>query len=118
MLMLPMAILMMEDMVRDADARMLRRIYSKKRKGQMRDLVSRVLPRAGKIVAGLALTFFIGLSTAVATVQSVRINVLNALSLIPQKKLTADDISSSFGCPFAMPPTSLKGPNVSNPRQP
>ena len=75
----------MEDMVRDADARILRRIYSKNRKGQMRDLVFRVLPRAGKIVAGLALTFFIGLSTAVATVQSVRINVLNFITEIEDR---------------------------------
>jgi len=75
----------MEDMVHDADARILRRIYSKNRKGQMRDLVFRVLPRAGKIVAGLALTFFIGLSAAVATVQSVRINVLNFITEIEDR---------------------------------
>lgn len=75
----------MEDMVRDADARILRRIYSKNRKGQMRDLVFCVLPRAGKIVAGLALTFFIGLSTAVATVRSVRINVLNFITEIEDR---------------------------------
>lgn len=75
----------MEDIVRDADARILRRIHTRTRKGQMRNLVFRVLPRAGKIVAGLMLTFFIGLSTAVATVQSVRIKVLNFITEIEDR---------------------------------
>ena len=35
--------------------------------------------------------------------------------LIFLKKLTASSISPSLGRPLAMPPTSLNGPNVSNP---
>ena len=36
----------------------------------------------------------------------------------PLTKFTAPAISSAFGCPLAMPPTSLNGPKVSKPQEP
>lgn len=44
---------------------------------QVRRRASRWVPRIGKVLAGLMLVIFVGLSTAVATVQSVRLSVLN-----------------------------------------
>ena len=40
------------------------------------------------------------------------------LLIIPSKNATASSISSSVGCPFLSPPTSLNGPNVSYPKHP
>lgn len=75
----------LESMVRDIDARILRRIRNQTRIGRVRHLAHGILPRAGTVVAGLMLVFFLGLSTAVATVQSVRINMLNFITEIEDR---------------------------------
>lgn len=75
----------LESMVRDVDARILRRIRNQTRIARVRHLAHGILPRAGTVVAGLMLVFFLGLSTAVATVQSVCINMLNFIDEIEDR---------------------------------
>ena len=75
----------LERMVQDSDERMRRQIHRKMRKGKAQHFVRTVLPRVGMTAAGLLLTFFIGLSTAIATVQSVRVSVLNFITQIEER---------------------------------
>ena len=55
---------------------MIRRIDRQLRKRQARRFARKTLPRFGKIAACLLLTFYVGLTVAVAAVQSVRVELL------------------------------------------
>ena len=64
---------------------MIRRIDRQLRKRQARRFARKTLPRFGKIAACLLLTFYVGLTVAVAAVQSVRVELLQFILSIEEK---------------------------------
>lgn len=68
-----------------ADSRIIHMFRRKLRQRTARNFVVVVIPKVGKVVAACLLVFFVGLSTAVATVPSVRIEVLNFIMKIEDR---------------------------------
>lgn len=68
-----------------ADSRIIRRFRQKLRQRTTKNFIFVVMPKVGKVVAACLLVFFVGLSTAVATVPFVRIEVLNFIMKIEDR---------------------------------
>ena len=64
---------------------MIRLIDRQLRKKQFRQFTRKTLPRFGKVAACFLLTFYIGLTVAVATVQSVRVELLQFILNIEER---------------------------------
>ncbi|MDD4096961.1 MAG: DUF4367 domain-containing protein [Oscillospiraceae bacterium] len=66
-------------LIESSNPRMFRAVDRRVRRQHMLSMVGTTLPKAGKIAAGLLLIFFISLTTAVATVHSVRVKVMEII---------------------------------------
>ncbi len=64
---------------------MIRLIDRQLRKKQVRQFARKTLPRFGKVAICLLLTFYIGLTVAVATVRSVRVELLQFILSIEER---------------------------------
>lgn len=79
-----------------ADSGMIRLIRQNVRKKRMTQTVRVILPRFGRALAAGLLVFFIGLSTAVAAVPSVRANMLHFIMKIDEKYTSLEFVNSGI----------------------
>ena len=73
-----------------SDARILQMIRRKLRKRKMQRLFSDQLPKAGKVAAACLLIFYIGLTTAIAAIPSVRSEVMHLIMKFEERYISLE----------------------------
>ncbi|MDD3213708.1 MAG: DUF4367 domain-containing protein [Eubacteriales bacterium] len=89
-------------LIESSHSRMLQAVDRRVRRQHALSLVGTTLPKAGRIAACLLLVFFIGLTTAVATVHSVRIKVMEIIFNI-ESAYTEVSLREKEGAGFDVP---------------
>ncbi len=92
----------LDRLVKKSNARVCQTIRREVRRQHVRHFTVSTLPKIGKVAAVLLLAFFIGLTTAVATIQSVRVKVLEIIFNI-EKEYTEVSLREKEGASFEVP---------------